>query len=178
MIEEYPWDKSRVVYKELSDKRRFMGVYVTASGHVFKPDGTQIPPKPIFRTLKDGSKTISSVNIEYMYNGERVCRGYQRFVYAAFNEDFDINDTSKVVVSTTGNQFEIRVKYLEAISRREHHKRVADKNRKFNEEERKKIAETFWRVEGKISKRQVAEELDISEHTLNKILEEYPNERN
>lgn len=174
IIRDYPWDRNSVTFKELTDVRPFMGVLVSANGLIFRTDGTLIRPLPIYRTRKDGSKVLSSHSVDFTIDGERINRGYQRFVYSAFHPDFDIDRTDMVITSTSENPFDIRVKYLKAITRKEHNERLRKLNRKFPEEQRKMIAETFRRVEGAITKEDFAKQLGTTAETLNNILEEYP----
>ena len=174
IIKDYPWDRNSVTFKELADVKPFMGVLVSANGLVFKTDGTLVKPLPVYRTRKDGSKVLATYSIDFTINGERVNRGYQRFVYAAFHPEFDIDSTNTVITSTSENPFDIRLKNLTVISRKEHQERLKKLNRKFPEEQRKLIAETYRRVEGAITKEDFSRQLGTTAETRNKILEEYP----
>lgn len=158
----------------MADTVRYQGVLVSANGLVFRPDGSLIKPIPLYRKKSDGTKQISTLLIEYVVDGIKQKRSYQRFVYAAFNPDFDIERTDLVVTSTSDNKFEIRVKYLTHMTRREMNKAVGQGNLKFQPEDREKIAQTFRNVEGIITKKDFAKEIGTTVVTLNKILEEYP----
>lgn len=174
--EDYPWDRDSLTYKELENRVKYMGLYVTESGYVFRKDGKQVKPKYVFKTLEDGTKRIQTVNIGFSHKGQRHYKSYQRFVYAAWNPDFDIDDKSLIVVSETPNRFEFNPNKLKVITRAEHLENLRVANMKYTDEEREIIAKEYYKVKGRITQEEYANTFEISQVTLLEILKEYPDE--
>lgn len=176
--EDYPWDRESTTYKDLESRVKFKGLIVTASGLVFRKDGKQVKPKYIFSTLKDGTRKIKSVNIEFSMKGTKYYKSYQRFVYAAWHEEFNMDDSSLVVVSKSENRFEFRPSHLEVKTRAEHLENLRKQNMKYTDEERSIIAEKYYEVRGDMIQTEFIKIFDISIPTLLEILKEYPENDN
>lgn len=172
--EDYPWDRDTQAFKDLENRVKFHGLLVTESGYVFRKNGNQVKPKYVMSTLKDGSRKVKSVNIEFSMKGKRYYKSYQRFVYAAWNEDFDMDDSRNVVVSITDNQYEFRPSHLKSIPRAEHLENLRQLNMKYSDEERKLIAERYHELKGGITQEKFANHFEISIPTLADIIKEHP----
>lgn len=172
--EDYPWDRDSTTYKELENRVKFEGLIVTESGLVFRRDGKQVKPKYVFNTLEDGTRKIKSVNIEFTMKGTRYYKSYQRFVYAAWNKEFNMDDNSLIVISKSKNRFEFRPSHLEVITRAEHLERLRKANMKYTDEERSIIAKKYYEMKEDMIQVDFAKLFDISVPTLIEMLKEYP----
>lgn len=172
-IEDYPLDKDSSVYDDLSIYKEFQGLLVTKGGLVFRRDGTQVKPNYVMKTLEDGTKKLNLITIKYTYQKETKTKSYQRFVYAAWNEDFDMDDSNIVVVSKTENRFEFRPEFLTHITRAEHLKNISEMNRLYTDEERKEIIERYMEIQDVITVERFCEALEMSPPTFYEMRREY-----
>lgn len=162
---------------QMEDYRWYMGHIVTASGLIIGPKGVRNPTmKMIRRKNKDGTFEITGGvdkhEVAINYNGKMTFRSYGRFLYAAFNEDFDINDNNLVVVSTTEFRFEKSPYNYKVQTREEFFRTKGLKSQLYHLEERKVIYEAYKDVKGKMTIAEFASKLGTSLPYMELLLKE------
>lgn len=154
--------------KDYRDRVEFMGKSVSRDGLVFDANGEYRAPTLRFR--KNGG--LSARRLRFYKNGKQLEFSYDRFVYAAWNQDtFDINDKDLVVrrLQDTGGSHvdnlivEPRVKMLAEASK---------STKLFTDDEEEAIRKMYQEVEGELSLAQIANTLGISYDTLKRIVKD------
>lgn len=161
----------------MQDYRWFMGHLVTASGMVIGPHGVKNTKiMKVRRTLPDGTKQITGAidkhELAIEFDGKMTYRSYGRFIYAAFHDDFDINDMNLVVVSTTDFRFEKNPYKYEVLTREEFFERKGIEGRSYKEDERQIIYETYEQIKGSMPVAVFAERLGVSSSYINLLIRE------
>lgn len=151
--------------KELMRSTPFMGYRVTESGVVYNAHDKLIKPKFYFK----GDK-IDYVYIDVTYEGKKQRISYHRFIYMAWNPEFAQTNDPSMVITTIGRRFDYSLKNLKCVTKQEHLQELAKSKMHFDEEDAEQIRETYAEIKDVMSKKDYAKRLQVSPHTLNKIL--------
>jgi hypothetical protein len=143
----------------------FMGYKVSESGVVFNKYGRQVKPKFKFK-----GKRIDYVYIDVHYNNKKQRMSYHRFVYMAWNKDFAEKNDKNFVVTTLGRRFDYDLKNLVALPREEHLNKIAERNKKFEDDEIDEVVDTYNQVSDYYTQEQFAQKLGISARTLREYI--------
>lgn len=145
--------------QELNKYTMYMGYKVTEAGVVYNCRDKLVKPKFLFK-----GKRIDYVYIDVTYEGKKRRISYHRFIYMAFNPDFE--DDPNMVVTTVGRRFDYRLSNLKLMTRQEHLQQLAKQGLSYSEVEQKEVAETYEEIKDYMTKKEYAKRLGISPRTL------------
>lgn len=144
-----------------------MGFFVSRSGLIFDGVGNYI--KPTFRYNSKGEVTVR--RLRFYQEGKQLEYGYDRFVYAAWNQDsFDIDNKDMVVYRSTYTNSG-HVEHLSVTTRDKMLEKAVDKVRYIPKEHHKEIIETWEQVKDVITKEQMANQLGLPVDAFERIVE-------
>jgi len=140
----------------------YRGYKVSASGVVYNKRGSIIKPKFSFR-----GKRIDYVFIDICEKGKKTRMSYHRFVYKAWNQDFD---DPEMVITTKGRRFDYSIDNLVAIPRQEHLKNLAEANLLYAGDNYTELMETYNAVKDYMTIEEFAKRLSIHPRTLDNYI--------